>query len=158
MYETQRYSVIILFNNDGSKILLQKKDRTAFAGKLNGVGGKIDDNEIPTNGALREILEETSIRSEDLKHFKWCGTLLVPEQCDERIPNKYPELWFFAGIVKDESLAQKPETETEEIDWYVLNSDNKPVTDLETAGDGDLEYFINVGKRLLFDQNVVSYA
>lgn len=157
MYKTQRYSVVILFNNDGSKILLQKKNRTAFAGKLNGVGGKINNGEIPSTGALREMQEEASLRPEDLEHFKWCGTLLVPEQCDEQNLDKYPELWFFAGIVKDESRAQKPENETEEIDWYELNSDNKPITDLETAGDGDLEYFIAVGKRLLFGDNVASY-
>lgn len=157
MYKTQRYSVVILFNNDGSKILLQKKDRTAFAGKLNGVGGKMEESEIPSNGALREVQEETSLCPEDLEHFRWCGTLLIPEQCDDKNPDAYPELWFFAGVVKDENLAHKPDNETEEINWYQLNSDNKPITCLDTAGDGDLEYFIGVGRRLLFGDKADSH-
>lgn len=145
----KKYSVCLLFNGDGSKVLLQKKDRTAFAGMLNGVGGKIEEDENPAQGALREIYEETSIRQQDLERFEWLGTLSLPEQCDTDNADKYPELWFFGGVVKDESLAVKPETETEEIGWFMLVGDN-PVTDLETAGDGDLEYFIGRARSIFF--------
>lgn len=147
---TKRYSVVVIFNRNGSRVLLQKKDRTAFAGKLNGVGGKIDEDENPAQGALREIREESSIRPQDLRRFEWLGTLSLPEQCDLKNLDKYPELWFFGGVINDESIAVKPETETEEIDWYELDG-NKPVTDLGMAGDGDLEYFIGRAKHILFE-------
>lgn len=145
----QKYTVVILFNDDGSKVLLQKKDRTVFAGKLNGVGGKVEYDEQPVNGAFREVLEKTSLKPEDLNRFDWLGTLTLPEQCDTKNADKYPELWFFGGIVKDEALAVKPEDATEEINWFTLDG-NKPVTELETAGDGNLEYFIGAAKRKLF--------
>lgn len=157
MHGVKKYSVVILFNNDGSKVLLQKKDRTAFAGKLNGVGGKIEDDEQPVAGAMREVLEETSIGPEDLERFEWLGILTLCEQCDDKNQDKYPELWFFGGIVKAEDKARKPDTATEEIDWYVLDCNNRPFTTLEIAGDGDLEYFIGVARRRLFGKNVASY-
>ena len=53
--QTKKYSVVVLLNKDGSKVLMQKKDHTAFAGKLNGVGGKIEKEEMPWDGALRKI-------------------------------------------------------------------------------------------------------
>lgn len=63
--------------------------------------------------------------------------------------DKYPELWFFAGIVDDEDQACVPEKKTEEIFWLFLDG-NDPVTDMELAGDGDVAYFIAKAKRMLF--------
>ena len=155
--KTKRYTVVVLLNKDGSKVLLQKKDRTAFVGKWNGVGGKIEDGEEPVAGAYREIEEETSLKPSDIKNLTWLGTLTLPEQCDLDNPDLYPELWFFSGIVEDESLAVKPDTETEEIAWFKI-LDNKKLVSLppkapfnpDLAGDGDLPYFIDSAKRLLF--------
>ncbi len=145
------YTVVLLFNKDGSKVLLQKKDRTDFAGKLNGVGGKLEADEDTIDGAFREVEEETSICREDILIFKWLGTLTLPEQCDSYNYDRYPQLWFYGGVVKDETLAHKPDTETEEINWYELK-DNNPITDLELAGDGNLPYFIGIANRLLFNR------
>lgn len=155
--DVKMYTVVLLFNSDGSKVLLQKKDHTAFAGKLNGIGGDVECNEIPREGAYREICEETSLYQENIDKLIWLGTLTIPEQCDERYPNMVPELWFFGGIVKDENSAHKPETETEEIAWYMLDNNNRPFTDLELAGNGNLEYFIRTARRLLFGMNAASY-
>ncbi len=165
MKETQKYSVVLLFNKDGSKVLLQTKDRTAFAGMLNGVGGKIEKEEQPVMGAFRGIEEETTLKRNKIAHFAWLGTLTLPEQCDTANANKYPELWFFGGVVEDEDLVQKAEDATEEVGWYNITADGdgtiRPVTvferdgkieHMELAGDGDLLYFIGVGRRILFNK------
>lgn len=149
MNELKKYSVVVLLNKDGSKVLLCKKDHTAYAGRLNGVGGAVADNEMPWENALRKIFEETSIHKKDIRRFTWLGTLSLPEQCDFKNPDKYPELWFFSGIVDDESLAKTPELRTERIDWVMLVGSD-PVTELDLAGDGDLEYFIGKARRMLF--------
>lgn len=155
--DIKMYTVVLLFNRDGSKILLQKKDRTAFAGKLNGIGGKVGSNETPREGACRKICEEASLWQENIDKLIWIGNLTTPEQCDSRYPNMVPELWFYAGIVKDESLVRKPETETGEITWYMLSDCNRPFTDLGLAGNGSLEYFIKTARRLLFGKDAASY-
>lgn len=159
MHKVKKYTVILLFNKDGSKVLLIKKDRTAFAGKLNGVGGKIEDNETPEQGAYREIEEETSLKPEQVKNLTWLGTLTLPEQCDMDNAGLYPELWFYSGIVEDESLARTPENETEPVAWYMLRGENStPVTNLKLAGDGDLEYFIKRARRRLFGSGAALYG
>ncbi len=149
MMKTKKFTVSLLFNMDGTKVLLQKKDRTAFAGKLNGVGGKVEVGESITKSAFRKIREETSVAAEDMERFEWLGTLTVAETCTNE--DDFPELWFFGAVVKDENTPHKPDTETEEIGWYDLRVNNTPVTDLELAGDGELLYFINMGKKKLFD-------
>lgn len=157
MRKVKKYTVIPLFNKDGSKVLLIKKDRTAFAGKLNGVGGKIEDNETPEQGAYREIEEETSLKPEQVKNLTWLGTLTLPEQCDTDNAGLYPELWFYSGIVEDESWAHTPKNETEPVAWYILNENDGVITHLELAGDGNLDYFIRRARRLLFNGAAVSY-
>lgn len=157
MRKVKKYTVILLFNKDGSKVLLIKKDRTAFAGKLNGVGGKIENNETPEQGAYREIEEETSLKPEQVKNLTWLGTLTLPEQCDMDNADLYPELWFYSGIMEDESWARTPENETEPVAWYMLGADDSPFTYLKLAGDGDLEYFIKRARRRLFGSGAASY-
>lgn len=150
--QTKKYTVCVLLNKDGTKVLLTRKDRTMFAGKLNGVGGKVDDSEEPWEGALREIKEEASVDKMDIERFSWLGTLTIPEHCDLNAVGTYPELWFFTGIVKNEDLAHTPDGETEPVAWYEFDKDGHPVSECGTAGDGDVEYFIRMAHRMLFEQ------
>lgn len=156
-YELKRYSVVLLLNGDGSKILLQTKDRTAYAGMLNGVGGKIEKEESPMVGAIREIEEETTLTVDDIEDLTWIGTLVVPTQCDTNSPDTLPELYFYAGRVRDEAKAKKAPDETEDVSWYGLRNANTVVTDLELAGDGNLPYFIGIARKLLFGGNPVNF-
>jgi len=146
--KVRRYSVVVLLNGNGSKVLLQVKDRTIFAGKLNGVGGKIEYDEEPAEGAMREICEETTLTKDDIEDFTWLGNLVVPEVCDNS--NTIPELIFYSGKVKEEHKARKAPDATEDVDWYELDGSNMPVTCTELAGNGDLPYFIGTARRLLF--------
>lgn len=160
--KVRQYSVVVLLNGDGSKVLLQVKDRTIFAGKLNGVGGKIEYHEEPAKGAMREIKEETTLTEDDIEDFTWLGNLVVPEACDDS--NTIPELIFYSGKVKEEHKAHKAPDATEEVGWYELDNNNIPVThielagkimSMELAGNGDLPYFIGTARRLLFGKTSV---
>lgn len=54
------YVVGFLFNSDRSEVVLIRKNRPDWqAGKLNGIGGKIEDGEGPNTAMMREFLEET---------------------------------------------------------------------------------------------------
>ena len=57
-----KYTVCFLFTDNGNHVLMQRKDRTQFAGRYNGVGGKIEPGEAPLEGARREIREETGLK------------------------------------------------------------------------------------------------
>ena len=68
------YVVGFLFKEDKSSVVLIRKDRPAWqAGKLNGVGGKIEPNESAIDAMVREFREETSVDTNPSiwKHFCW---------------------------------------------------------------------------------------
>lgn len=142
-----KYTVCFLFCNDGKLVLLQKKNRTQYAGRYNGVGGKIEPGESPIDGARREILEETGAF---VQNPIWLGTLTIPQDCalpagQDAIPC---ELHFFAGAVDSPtSVCQQP-GETEEVTWFLTNF--VLGGDIQLAGDGDVEYFIAKGARAIY--------
>ena len=58
-----------LFSPDRARVLLIRKNRPAWqAGKLNGVGGKIEAGETPHQAMRREFREEAGV---DLPEARW---------------------------------------------------------------------------------------
>ena len=63
-----RYVVGFCFNEDGTKVALLKKTKPAWqAGKLNGLGGKIEEGESPLQAMGREFKEESGVGGLDWK-------------------------------------------------------------------------------------------
>jgi 8-oxo-dGTP diphosphatase len=55
----QDYVVGFLFRNEGDEVALIRKSKPAWQkGFLNGVGGKIEDDELPISAMVREFEEE----------------------------------------------------------------------------------------------------
>lgn len=60
----QNYVVGFAFSADSSKIVLIRKNRPAWmAGKLNGVGGKIEAGEEAVDAMVREFVEECGVET-----------------------------------------------------------------------------------------------
>lgn len=69
MSEKRKYVLGFLFNQAGTGVVLIRKNRPEWqAGKLNGVGGKIEDGESLEGAMAREFKEETGA---ELKHSRW---------------------------------------------------------------------------------------
>ena len=65
------------FSRDRSRVLLIRKNRPAWqAGKLNGVGGKIEPGETPADAIRREFREEAGL---DVAHWQEALTLTAPD-------------------------------------------------------------------------------
>ena len=143
------YTVCFLFNQTLDKVLLILKIATEFRGQLNGIGGKIEPNETPFEGALREIEEESGVSV--VRNLMWLGTLHLPHNCekpdipDNGLSDPACILYYFAGIVPDDQTVKTPDG-GETVDWYetdaVLAS---RVTDATFAGNGDVQYFVGRG-------------
>lgn len=69
---TKKYVLGFVMDKKKEKIVLIKKNRPDFqSGKLNGLGGKIEDGETPVEAIKREIMEESGIVIDysDLNHI-----------------------------------------------------------------------------------------
>lgn len=71
----QAYVCGFLFTLDRSRVLLIRKNRPAWqAGKLNGLGGKIEPGETPHQAMRREFIEEAGL---DLPESQWQHVLTL---------------------------------------------------------------------------------
>ncbi|MFC5598469.1 NUDIX hydrolase [Deinococcus cellulosilyticus] len=58
------------FDPSATQVVLIQKNRPAWQqGKLNGVGGKIEEGETPLQAMCREFEEETGLRLDNWQHF-----------------------------------------------------------------------------------------
>jgi 8-oxo-dGTP diphosphatase len=96
----QVYSCGFLFAHDRTRVLLIRKNRPAWqAGKLNGLGGKLEPGETPLDAMRREFWEEAGMRIEG-----WAERVVltgVPSEAD-------PRGWrghFFRAFANDDALA-----------------------------------------------------
>lgn len=106
----QKYVVGFLFDTDKANVALIKKTRPAWqAGKLNGIGGKIEDTDAsPAEAMSREFFEETGVR---IAALGWDNFGKLVGIRDGR---KTAEIWLFRAVGNHELL-----TTTDEVpDWY----------------------------------------
>lgn len=110
MNNEQKYVVGIVFSNDREHVALIRKQKPVWQkGKLNGVGGKVEQNEFAINAMEREFQEETGvfIRGCEWKHF-----LQMMGQNDAGTGEFYID--FFTAEC-DLTLLKSPEEEKIEI-------------------------------------------
>ena len=60
-------NVIVVYDHARQKILMCRRRRDPYKGKLNFVGGKLEPGESGEEAAYRELWEETSISREDIR-------------------------------------------------------------------------------------------
>ena len=73
----QGYACGFLFSPDRAHVLLIRKRRPAWqAGRLNGIGGKIEPGETPAGAMRREFREEAGM---DVDHFREALVLTGPD-------------------------------------------------------------------------------
>lgn len=68
MTARQLYVLGFAFTHDGRVALIRKKRPQWQEGRLNGIGGKVEDNESSIEAMQREFLEETGL---DIKSHYW---------------------------------------------------------------------------------------
>jgi 8-oxo-dGTP diphosphatase len=114
----------VCFIKRGSQILMLNRNSSPLMGVWNGVGGKIEENETPSQCAIREIAEETGIEMDavDVKgKISWIVNGIVagfiyiviaqlPDNYEYETPKKMEE-----GIL-----------DWKEIEW-ILDPDNQGV-------------------------------
>ena len=62
----KKLNLVLVLNKENNKILMCKREKEPYKGKLNLVGGKVEENENELKAAYRELNEETGITKEDI--------------------------------------------------------------------------------------------
>ncbi|HDR8180798.1 TPA: 8-oxo-dGTP diphosphatase [Bacillus thuringiensis] len=120
------YKYTICFIRKGNEILLLNRNKKPNMGMWNGVGGKIEDNETPYEGIIRETLEETGI---DLPNVTYKGNVVFKSN-DE--PWGSEGMYVFLADLPDGVHMNTPLSTAEgllewkEIEW-ILNHENRGV-------------------------------
>ena len=142
------YTVVILFAYGGTKTMLVRKDGNCYHGRYNGFGGEIKPNELHedyADNAYRKVKEEANV---DLIGLTYLGLLSIPEGDDTA------SVAFYAACLTNDQLMNevyKASSECQEKMCLFDTSDiiGSTLTDDRFAGDGDLQYFVARGLRML---------
>ena len=93
----------------GDELLLIKASRGISKGKWNGVGGKLEKEETPEEGAIREVYEETGLKVKNLFHH---GTMSF-------YMNGGDELDIIVHVFSTSDFSGTPaSTEEGELRWF----------------------------------------
>lgn len=66
----KKYTLGFIFSEDKQFVLLIRKTKPAWqAGKLNGIGGKVEEDEFPSECIRREVFEESGLQIDAWKSF-----------------------------------------------------------------------------------------
>lgn len=65
----RRYAVGFLIDTHNNVLLIRKNRPEWQAGKLNGIGGKVEEGELPIDAMNREMFEETDVSGIDWEQY-----------------------------------------------------------------------------------------
>jgi 8-oxo-dGTP diphosphatase len=68
------YTYTLAFIHKNNQFLLVNREKKPWKGCWNGLGGKIQTNETPIEGIIRELFEETGLKIRE-EYIKDCGIL-----------------------------------------------------------------------------------
>jgi len=105
-----RIETLLYIIKEGNVLLIKKK-RGLGSGLYNGVGGKVEDNELPFQAAIRECEEEIGVKP---KNIEWMGVL---EFINDGSVYSYVHIF-----VSDGYEGTLKETEEAEPVWFPLKN------------------------------------
>ncbi len=129
----QGYNCIIIYAQDGQKLLFCKRTKNPYKGMYNFVGGKLEPGEDGFHGAYRELYEETGITDKqvELRHMM---DFVYHNQ------NNYVEV--YVGYFKEQVSLRE---EAHPLEWLDLHEDFFDVD--KFAGEGNIGHMIEQVKR-----------
>ncbi len=65
----KKYVLGFMFSTNGAVWLIRKNKPDWQKGRLNGIGGKIEENECPDDAMKREFMEEAGLTINNWKHY-----------------------------------------------------------------------------------------
>ncbi|AUS08872.1 DNA mismatch repair protein MutT [Laceyella sacchari] len=115
-----RYTMCFIKKND--EILLLNREKSAWMGRWNGLGGKIEPGETPLESALREVKEEAGLHLEKMD----CRGRLIWILEDGKRGGMH---LYWAELPADRTCPTPAKTDEGILDWkpitWILHPENK---------------------------------
>ncbi len=124
----RKLNVIIVYNKNKSKILMCKRKKEPYKGKLNLVGGKVEENENEIEAAYRELKEETGITKEDIKLIHLMNFQYVTTDMELEV--------YFGNLNKEKELIE----EVNKLYWIDKNLNFFDIN--KYAGEGNIGHML----------------
>ncbi|WP_339229006.1 8-oxo-dGTP diphosphatase [Oceanobacillus sp. FSL K6-2867] len=137
------FKYTICFIRRGDELLMLNREKSIWMGRWNGVGGKVESGETPTECILREVKEETGI-SLPFVHYK--GTVTWGDK-SQYSGGMYA---YVAELPSDYTFQTPVKTEEGILDWKKVDWVLHP----ENSGIANLNYYL---LRLLEEENTYEY-
>ena len=125
----KKFNIILVYDEKKENILMCERKKEPYKGKLNLVGGKVEENESELDAAYRELYEETCITKKDicLKHLM---------NLQYKVQDM--ELEVYAGRLN------KKINVIEEVNKLIWVSKDNPFYDLDKyAGEGNIWHILH---------------
>ena len=126
------YNLIAVFNKTEDKLLMCRRKKNPYRNLVNLVGGKIEKNENGMQAAYRELEEETSITSDDIKLTHLMDFTYYREDC-------FIEVYFG-------KLNKEVEVIGDENELFWSDLDKAFSDESKYAGNGNIDHILKVVK------------
>ena len=126
------YNLIAVFNKTEDKLLMCRRKKNPYRNLVNIVGGKIEKNENVMQAAYRELEEETSITSDDIKLTHLMDFTYYREDCFIEV--------YFGKLNKEVEVIG----DENELFWSDLDKDFSDES--KYAGNGNIDHILKVVK------------
>ena len=126
------YNLIAVFNKTEDKLLMCRRKKNPYRNLVNLVGGKIEKNENGMQAAYRELEEETSITSDDIKLTHLMDFTYYREDCFIEV--------YFGKLNKEVEVIG----DENELFWSDLDKDFSDES--KYAGNGNIDHILKVVK------------
>ncbi|WEG10897.1 8-oxo-dGTP diphosphatase [Pullulanibacillus sp. KACC 23026] len=145
----------ICFIKQGNHFLMLNRESPEWMGAWNGVGGKLEENETPIEGILREVKEETHLElQQDLVQYK--GKVTWYDVNGTFYGGMY---LFLAEIPESMRYATPVKTAEGILDWksldWLLHPQNKGVADVKRFFETMIHDAHPYDYRCLYDEDLL---
>lgn len=118
----KHYVLGFLFDRVGQSVLLIQKTKPEWQkGRWNGIGGKVESDELPIHAMRREFQEETGLSITNWTHF--C-TFMGSEKCDPQAAKEDSEFAVHCFKCFSETLGSAKSTTDEHVMEHAVNGHN----------------------------------
>lgn len=120
MYHSPKQGVVVVFVDNQGRLGLSRRAIDPRKGKIDPVGGFVEQNETLEESGVREAEEEVRIQL-SVDRLEYFGSAFHDYQFKE-MAYKVIDSYFMVHVTEEEKALIVPQSEVASFDWYAIKS------------------------------------